>query len=120
MTGHMAIGDGNGRGSHDGINEAILALGHGNMIYPDVGGSVHGYGVAVALRSEAEMAHGVPDHATAAPLDVMDVQPMDDDVLHKLQRDLSSVADMNVGPTRVYGLVACHQQLLGQPDHHVA
>lgn len=88
------------------------------MINPDIGAAIDRQSVAIALCPESEVADGVSDHATTPGLNVMDVKAMNDHILHKLQRNLSSLFDVNVGTTSVYGLVACHQQLLGQLDGH--
>lgn len=115
-----AVGDGDGRGTLDRVYEAIVAVGQRNMIDPDICSSVHGYSVAVALRPDPEVIYRVPDHPAASPFVVVNVNPVNDDVLHELDRDLSPVADMNVGSTPVYGLVAGHHQLLAQSYVHTA
>lgn len=120
MTSHMAIGDGNGGGSHDCIDQAVLAIGERDMIDPNIGDSEHRNSVAVALRAYPKVIHRVSDHPTLPLLDVVDVQSMNDDIPHELQRDLSSMADVNVGATPVYGLIAGDEQLLGEPDVHTA
>ncbi|KAJ8620449.1 hypothetical protein MRB53_028978 [Persea americana] len=44
------------------------------------------------------MARGIPDHAAASGLDVMHVEAMDDDVLHKLDGVEQGADIAGVGP----------------------
>ena len=120
MVSEVIIGDGDGSGSLHDVDEPIHAVRHGNMINPDVRRAEYGDPITVAASSKSEMHDGVPDHAAAAGLDVMDVESVDDDVLHELDGDASAVGDMNVGTAAVDGLVAGDEQLLVEVDDHVA
>lgn len=120
MVSEVAVGDGDGGGAHNDVDEAILAVGHGNVVDPNVGRSEDRDAVTVALCPDSDMIDGVPDVATTTGGNVMNVKIVDDDVLHKLNRDASTVGDADVGTAGVDGLVTSHYELLRQPDDHAA
>ena len=64
------------------------------------------------------MGRGIPDHATAGGLDVMYVEAMDDDVLHKLDGNSGPIVDVHLVATPIDGPVRIHHQLLSKLDHH--
>ncbi|RWW17256.1 hypothetical protein GW17_00018818 [Ensete ventricosum] len=119
VSGEVAIGDGDGCGTFDGVNKPIHAVGHGDMVDPDVARTVDGYAIAVAPGSEAVVVLGVPDHAAVAGLDVMDVEVVDDDIVHELDSDAGAAYDLDVGAPAIDRLVAVDDQLLGEADVHV-
>lgn len=88
------------------------------MIDPHIGGSEDGDAVAVAPGSLAEVVDGVPDHAAGAGDDVVDLDAMDDHIIDVLDGDAGAVGDVDGDAAAVDGLVASHEQLLGEPDHH--
>ncbi|KAM7487401.1 hypothetical protein LguiB_024885 [Lonicera macranthoides] len=60
----IAIGDGNGRGGHDGIDEPIGAVRQGHVVNPDIGRTEHGDGVTVTNGTEPEVEDRVPNKTT--------------------------------------------------------
>lgn len=120
VIGEVAVGDGDSGGAKDDINQSITASLHGDMIDPNILRSEDGDPVAVAPGSETEVVGGVSDHAAVAGDDVGDPDAVDDHVLHELDGDAGAVGDVDGGAAAVDGLVARHDQLLVQPDHHAA
>lgn len=84
MVGEMAVGDGDGGGPHDGIDEPVGALGHGDVVNPDVAGPEDGDAVAVAHRPQANVILRVPDQPAGSLHNIVDANPVDDDVPHEL------------------------------------
>jgi len=84
MFGHVAVGDGDGSGALNDIDESIRTIREGNMIDPDVGGSEDGDGVTVTPGSHSNMVVGLPDAATLLRHDVLDANAVDDNVVDEL------------------------------------
>jgi hypothetical protein len=59
MMGHVVVGDGDGRGSMDGINEAIMAVRQRAMVHPYMPPSKDGHPIAVRHRPPAGVVRGV-------------------------------------------------------------
>lgn len=107
----MAVGNGDGGGSHDGVDKTIFSVGHGNMVDPNVGGTKDGDTIAVAHGPEADVIRGVSNRATWAGNNVVDLNAVDDDVLDELEGDPSSVGNVDVGAPAIDGLVGGDQEL---------
>ena len=120
MFGHVAIWDGDGSGALDNVNETILALRHGDMVDPNVGGPEDGDGITITPCPLSNMVHGVSYQATIPGLNVLNAKPVDDDIVHELQGDSGTVLDLNIGSTTINGLVGGDHQLLLQDNDHVA
>lgn len=88
------------------------------MVEPNVSSPEEGDAIPVAPRPVAVMGKGIPDHATTAGLDVMYVEAVDDDIVDILDCDPGPVVDVHLVAAAVDGLVAAHDQLLIEPDHH--
>ncbi|KAG2384001.1 uncharacterized protein HKW66_Vig0152360 [Vigna angularis] len=90
---HVAVGDGDGCGALDHIDQSI---GRSNVVV------------------------GVPDHATLLRHNVLNANSVDDDVVRELYGEATTVLDLNVGTTTVDGLVGGNEKLLLQSDDHAA
>lgn len=119
MIGEMAVWDGNSGWTHNSINEPIITPSHGNMINPNIRRSINWNPISISLRAVPIMIHRVSNESTTTFLNMMNMEPVDDDVLHKLHRDLTTVADVNIGAARIYGLVISHQKLTAESYVHV-
>ncbi|CAA7402992.1 unnamed protein product [Spirodela intermedia] len=95
VVGEVVVGDGDGGGGVDGVDESVVAPGHGD--------------VPVVPRR-------VPDNPPATGLNIVDVDPVDDHILHKLQRNAGAVGDVNVSPPPVDGLADHHVPLEDHPQ----
>lgn len=120
MIGEVTVGDGDPRGSLDGVDETIAASRHGHVVDPDILRPEDRYSVGVALSPEAEMVDGVSDHPAALAHNVVDPQPVDDHVPHELYGYPGAVGNVDVGATRVDGLVSLHDEFLAELDDHAA
>ena len=109
----MRVWDGDSRGALDGIDEAVLAVGHGEMIEPDIGWSKDGYAIAITDCSKADMIVGVSNHTASGRKNVVDVKTMDDHIPGELNANTSTISNMHIGTTSINGLIASHQQFLG-------
>lgn len=104
--------DGDCSGSHDGVDEPVIAPRHGNVVDPDVGSAEEGYAITIAPGPQTNMVHGVSERTTGFGHNVLDVKVHDDDVVHILESDATTKSDDNVGSSTINGLVAGHHQLL--------
>lgn len=114
----MAVGDRDGRRPFDRVNQSVVTIRHRDVVYPNVRGSEQGNGIAIASRAVAVVVNRVSDQPSRADFDVMDADVVDDDVVGVLYGDAGALRDVDLGPTPVYRLVAHHDQLLSQADHH--
>lgn len=114
----MAVGDGDGCGSGDGINEPVGASGHRDMVNPDVAGPEDGDAITITHRPQADVIPGIPDHSPSSLDNVVDAYPMDDDVPYELQGDPGSARDQDIDPPSINRLVAGHDELLVEPYDH--
>ncbi|WVZ13942.1 hypothetical protein V8G54_011508 [Vigna mungo] len=120
VSGHVAVGDGDGCGALDHIDQSIGSVRKRNMIDPHVGGSEEGDGITITPRSQSNVVVGVPDHATLLRHNVLNANAVDDDVVHELNGEATTVPDLNVGTTTVDGLIGGNEKLLLQSDDHAA
>jgi hypothetical protein len=120
VVGEVVVGDGDGRGSHDGIDESVGAVGEGAVVDPDVAGPEDGDGVSVGHGAPSVVGGGASHHGVPGGLAVVDVEAVDDDVGDELDGDAGAAGDVHVGAAAVDGLEAVHDELLPEPDDHVA
>lgn len=118
MTSEVRIGNGDGSGTHNGVDKAIAAVRHGNVVDPDMRRAEDGNTIAIALRPETHMVPRVSYLATCPHNDVVYLDAVDDHVLHELDGDPCASRYMHVGSSAVDRLVSGHHQLLIEPDHH--
>lgn len=118
VMGEVAVRDSNGSGAHDGVNEPILAIRHGHVINPNVGGTKDGDTITITLGPKPYMVLRVPDVPSSTRKDVMYVKVMDNNILNKLYGNASTVGNADVGSSAVNGLVSGHDELLVEPDDH--
>lgn len=82
------------------------------MINPNICGPENRYTIPIASCAEAIVAGRVPDQATIANLNIMNVEAMDDDIMHKLQSQASTIGNVHIGSTGINGFITGHDQLL--------
>lgn len=66
------------------------------------------------------MGRRASNHSVTRRLTVMDMNPMDNNVRNVLNRETSSISDVNIDTTTIDGFEAVHDQLLFQGYDHVA
>ena len=120
VVGELVVGDGHCGGRLDGIHQPVFAVVHGVVVDPQEGRAVDVDGVAVTLSPLALVDKAVPDYATVARDDVVDVESVDNYIGDELDGDACTEGDADVGPTAVNGLVGGHDKLLPELDDHVA
>jgi len=118
VVGEVAVGDGDPRGALHHVDEPVLAVGHGDVVDPHVGGLEQRDAVAVGLGPGPDVRRRVAHQAPHGVQHVVDVQVVDDHVPGQLHRDAGAVGDVHLRAAPVDGLVAAHQQLLRELDDH--
>lgn len=112
MVVEFAVGDGDGRGGHDGVNEPIGAVRQGHMVDPDVGRTEHGDGVTVTNSTEPEVEDGVPNKTTRGRDNVVNPDVVNDDILMKLDSNASTMSNVDIYSSTINGLVTSDKELL--------
>ena len=120
VVGEMAVGNRNGGGSHDYIDKSIVAVSHRDMIHPDVARTKDGNAISITLSPEPVMGLRISDHPTTMNRNVVDLNSMDDDVVDELEGEASTAGNVHIDASSINGLVAGHDELLLQGDHHAA
>jgi len=112
MVGHVIVGDGDGSGSMNGINEPILAVGQRAMIHPNMLRVKDGHSIAVGFRPKPRVLRRVSDVGVPRGLAIVNVNPVNDDVAHVVYGDAAAASDVHAGASTVDGLEGVHQKLL--------
>lgn len=120
VVSEIVIGDGNGGRSHNRINQPISAIRQRIVIDPYMTRPENGDRVTVRHSPPPVMRRRASHHGVTGPPTVMDINTVDDDVRHILDRDARASSDRNVHASSVDRFEAVHDQLLTQSDHHVA
>lgn len=108
MMSHVVVGDGNGGGSMDGINEAIMAVRQGAMVHPYMPPSKDGNSITVRYGPPTRMVRGVPYISIPSLLTVVDVNAMDDDVSGIMYGNAWPTGNVNTGTSTIDGLEGVH------------
>lgn len=104
----------------NGVDQPIVTVRQRAVIHPDMASAEDRDAVAVRQRSEPEMPRGISHVCVPSLLAVVNVQSMNYDVRHVLNRNAGSAGDVDTGATAVDGLEGVHDQLLFQSNDHVA
>lgn len=120
MVVELAVGDCNGRRSLYKVDDPVIAEGHGQVVEPEVGCSEDADPIAIAPGPPPVVVFASPDGSPLLVDDVVDVYVVDDDIAYKLHGEACSVGNADVEPASVNGLVVVDDQLLLQPNDHVA
>lgn len=115
----VVVGDGDPRGAHYGVDQAVRAVRQRAVVDPDLPGVEYGDPVAVRPAPPAHVGRARGNVGVAAGLAVVDVDVVDDDVGHELERHAPVAHDVDVGAAAVDGLEAVHDELVLQLDGHV-
>ncbi len=86
MVGEIVVGNGDISWSHNDINESICAIGEVAVINPDVLRPEDVNSIAVGCSSLPEMCAIASNHRRSGRDAVVDVNSVNDDVSHVLQR----------------------------------
>lgn len=116
----IIVGNRDSSGGFSDIDQAIGATGEEVVIDPHITRAIDRNGVAISLPSVAEMVGAAANHRGSRLLDVVDVQAVDDDIVHVLNGDARATRDVHIGAPPVDGLEAVHDELVLQLDVHVA
>ncbi|RZR77799.1 hypothetical protein BHM03_00002992 [Ensete ventricosum] len=119
VVGEVIVGDGNGSGTHDGIDKSIGAVGQRAVVHPNVAGAENGNGIPVSHGSPSIVRRRAADHGIPGGLAAVDVEAMDDDVGDVLDGDAGAIGDVDVDTTSIDGLKAVHDEFFLERDLHV-
>lgn len=119
VVGHVIVGDGDGGGPLDHVDEPVLAVREGAVVDPDVAPTKDRHAVAVRYGPPPVVPRGAPHVSVPSLLAVVDVNPVDDNVGHVLDCDAGAARDVDAGASPVDGLERVHDELLLQLDRHV-
>jgi len=112
MMRHVIVGDGDGGGPMDGVDQPVVAVRQGAMVDPHVASSEDGHAVAVRHGSPPVVPWGGAHHGVPSLLAVVHVDAVDDDVRHVLHGDAGAAGDVHAGAAAVDCLEGVHQKLL--------
>ena len=119
MVREIIVGDGDGGGAHDGIEEAIGATGERHVVDPHVPRAEQRDAVTVREAPPPEVSGRAPNKGLPGAPTIVDVDPMNDDIGDVLDGDARAARDVDVVPAAVDRLVAVHEELLRELDGHV-
>ena len=119
MLFEVVVGNRDGGGAHDCINQPIRASSEVAMVHPDVTGCEDVHGIAIGALTLADVGQVGSHRSRACDLEVVDVHSMDDHVGDELESQASSSGDVDVEASAIDGLEAGHDQLILELDVHV-
>lgn len=90
------------------------------MINPNMTRPKNRDGVTISHRSPPVMRRRASNHSVTRRLTIMNMNPMDNNVRNVLNRETSTISDVNIDATTIYGFEAVHDQLLFQGYDHIA
>lgn len=77
-------------------------------------------GVTISHRSPPVMRRRASNHSVTRRLTIVNMNPMDNNVRNVLNRDTSTISDVNIDATTIDSFEAVHDQLLFQGYDHIA
>lgn len=116
----MIVRNSNGSWAHYSINKTISTVREGVMINPYVAWAKDRNGITISHCPPAEMGGWTPHHGISSWFAVMDVESMDNNIGNKLDRETSSIGNVNIVATCINCLETVHNELLFQLYYHVA
>jgi len=119
MVGHVVVGDGDGSGSMNGINQPITTIRQRAMIDPNMLRVEDRHSIAVRLRPKPRVLRRVSDVGVPRRLAIVNVNSVNDHVAHVVYGDAAAAGDVHTGASAVDCLERVHQKLLFQRDYHV-
>jgi len=112
------VRDGHVRGADRHVQEPVLASGQGVVVDPHLGARHQPDGVAVHASGRLHRAARDDHLPRGLRPALVDVQPVDDHVVHMEEHDACAAGDVHVGPASVDGRNALDEERLRQPDVH--
>lgn len=119
VMGEVVVRDGDRGRAVDGVDEPVPAAGQRAVVDPDVGPPEYRHPVTVRQRPPAVVLWGVPHVRVSSLLAVVDVEAVNYDVRHVLDRDAGASRDVDARSSAVDRLERVHHKLLLELDHHV-
>lgn len=95
-----------------------MASFHGDVINPNILRTEDGNSIPVTSRSESIMVDRVPNKTTTTHMNVMNVNAVDDNILHELNSDPGTISDVDFSTTSIDCFVTIHDKLLVKLNNH--
>lgn len=115
----IIVGDRYPRGPHYRVDQPVGAVAQRAVIHPYLLRAEYGDPVTVRLAPVPDVGRRRGDHRVPRGLAVVDVDVVDDDVGHVLEREAAVAGDFDVGAAAVDGFVAVDDELVFELDEHV-
>lgn len=112
MVGHVIVGDRDGGGSMNGIDQPILTIRQRAMIDPNMLRVKDRDSVAVRFRPKPRVLRRVSDVRVPGGLAIVNVNPMNDHVAYVVYGDAAPTGDVHARASAVDCLERVHQKLL--------
>lgn len=119
MVCECIVGDGDGSGSMDGIDQAIRTRGERVMVDPYVFTAKDADAIPIWTLSIPHMRRGAHHHALLARLAVMYVYAMHYHIVHILYGQAWPMGNVHIGPPAINGLVTGDHELVFEHYGHV-
>ena len=119
MLSEQVVWNGDSSGPQDCIDQPICAPWQRTVIHPDWSRRNDVNPISISLTSKSIMCGWAPHICISRRFAVVDMDSMNDDVIHILYCNASSVGNMDFGSSTVNSLVAVHEQLLLQLNIHI-
>lgn len=111
MMGHVIVGDGDGRGSMNGINETITTIRQRAMINPNMLRIKDGHTITVRLSPKPRVMWRVSNVGVPRGLAIMNVNTMDNNVTNIVYSNASPISNVNTSTPSINCLEGIHQKL---------
>lgn len=119
MTSKIAIRDGNGGGTHDGINQSIRTMGEITVINPDIPRAKYGNSIAVGFASVPDVCRTRPYVSITGRDTIVNTDVVYNHVTHVLQSYTTAAGYLDECASAVDGFVTVHYKLVFQLDLHI-
>ncbi len=114
----VVVGDGDESRTPNGVDQAIGSFGQEAVVDPDVVAGEDANGIPVGSPAFPHMGRGAHHPGRTGCDDVVNVDVVDDDVIHILKSQACTTSDVDHHSSPVECLVARHHAFVLQPDSH--
>jgi len=120
LMAEVTIRNGDASTPTDGVHKAIVRLGEETMIHPNIMTSEYSDGGPISLLPMSHMIRTAPNGCRTRRHNIVHMNPVHNDILHKLNLEPSSTRELDIGSPAINGFVRGQNELVLQLDLHVA
>lgn len=120
MMCHVIVRQSYSRRAHDSINESVFTIRERAMVNPNMTPSKDRDTITVRYSPPPKVPWRASYHSVPTLLTIMDMNPMDDNVGHVLDRDTRPTRDVYGSSTTIDGFERVHDELFFEPNRHVS